>query len=82
MVKSDQKRRATRLRTALLALQTSNVPFRDPRVTLQSAHICVVDKCILTEEEIVRLYAHGAPKAEHISKFLRDLRRNLGLAYD
>lgn len=76
MPQSGQSRSTGKLQTALLSLRALNVPFRGPFVTPKGQHVYVIDECILTEEEMVKLYDSGKLSAEGIAELVSDLRRN------
>jgi hypothetical protein len=68
-------RNAGRLQRARRALEHLGTDVRGPFLTPQRNSIYLVDACILTESEVVRLSRAGRQSLENVGKALSEFRR-------
>lgn len=74
MLEPSQTAVPCKIEDALQTLRTLDIAVRGPFVTPKEHCIYLVDGCILTESEIVALYASGKLTSENIRRFLSELR--------
>ena len=75
MWQAGQKTALPKIQASLLSLEKLNFRFRGPFKTPRGKHILLVEDCILTQAEIVKLHESGMLNAEDIGRLLSHLKR-------